>query len=223
MLAEAEGAVTKKGPTAAQGARPFVEEAMSERRPKTKRRLHPIERADLAVAEATALDGRTTVAHRIGALAGLGDQPPMRTLCALTIAAGLARRDLKLVRTGLRMLAAHSVATAIKGFVKHRLDRTRPGDVMDNGRYRLDQGGSHQSRLSSMPSGHSAGVAAVARAVAHDYPSAAPLAGTAAAAVILAQLPAKNHFASDVVVGTLIGVASEAAASALMTAAGGRD
>lgn len=197
--------------------------AMSSARPKAKRRLHPIERADLAVANASALDGRTVAARRIGTLAGLGDQPPLRILCGLTIAAGLARRDSKLVRTGLRMLAAHSVATAIKGFVKHRVDRTRPGDAMDNGRYRLDEGDSHQSRLSSMPSGHSAGVAAVARAVASEYPSAAPVAAAAATAVILAQLPAKNHFLSDVAVGTVIGIGAEAAASAVMTAAGETD
>lgn len=196
---------------------------MSSARPKTKRRLHPIERADLAVAGAAALDGRTTAARRIGAIAELGDQPPLRALCALAIAGGLARRDPKLVRTGLRMLAAHSVATGIKDFIKHRVDRTRPGDAMDNARYRLDQGGSHKARLSSMPSGHTAGIAAVAMAVARDYPSAAPVAGAAAASVILAQLPAKNHFLSDLAVGMIIGVAAEIAVSALMTATGDRD
>lgn len=74
-----------------------------------------------------------------------------------------------------------------------------------------------------MPSGHSAGIAAVASAVARDYPSAAPVAGAAAASVILAQMPAKNHFLSDLTVGTIIGVAAQAAVSALMSAAGDRD
>jgi len=195
---------------------------MSSTRPKAKRRLHPIERIDLAVAHAAALDGRTTAARRIGALAELGDQPPLRAVCALAIVTGLARRDSKLLRTGLRMLAAHSVATGIKSFIKHRVDRTRPADAMNNARYRLDQGDSHEGRLSSMPSGHTAGIAAVARAVARDYPAAAPVAGVAAASVIMAQLPAKNHFLSDLAVGTIIGVAAEAAVSALMTAAGDR-
>jgi len=196
---------------------------MSSARPKAKRRLHPIERADLAVARAAALDGRTTAARRIAALAELGDQPPLRALCVLAIAAGIARRDPKMVRTGLRMLAAHSVATGIKSFIKHRIDRTRPGDAMSNARYRLDQGDSHQARLSSMPSGHSAGIAAVAMAVAREYPSAAPVAGAAGASVILAQLPSKNHYLSDVIIGTIIGVAAEVAVSALMSAAGKRD
>lgn len=121
------------------------------------------------------------------------------------------------------MLAAHSVATGIKGVIKHRIDRTRPADAMKNGRYRLDEGGSRQKRLSSMPSGHSAGIAALARAASREYPAWAPLAGAAAMTVIGAQLPSKNHFLSDLVVGTIIGIASEAAVSALMTAAGNRD
>src|SRR5436190_12362605 len=127
---------------------------MSSARPKTKRRLHPIERVDLAIANIAAIDGRSRAARRIGAGADLGDQPPLRWLCGFIVAAGAVRRDAKLVRTGLRMLAAHGVATAAKSFVKHRVDRTRPADAMENGRYRLDKGESHQKRLTSMPSGH---------------------------------------------------------------------
>jgi membrane-associated phospholipid phosphatase len=196
---------------------------MSSARPKAKRPLNPVERIDLAVSDVAAIDGRTLAGKRVGAFAQLGDQPPLRLLCAVTIAAGAVRRDPKLMRTGLRMLAAHGVATGIKGFFKHRIDRTRPSDAMENKRYRLDRGDSHQSRLSSMPSGHSAGIAAVASAIAREYPAAAPVAGAGATAIVVAQLPAKNHFLSDVVVGTAIGLASEAAVSALMGAAGGRD
>jgi membrane-associated phospholipid phosphatase len=195
---------------------------MSSRHPEAKRRLHPIERTDLAVASAVAVDGRTRTARRIGAVGELGDQPPLRLLCALTIAAGVIRRDPKLLRTGVRMLAAHGVATAAKSFIKHRIDRTRPGAAMQNGHYRLDRGASRQKRLSSMPSGHSAGVAAVAGAIAREYPRAAPAAGLAATAIIAAQLPAKNHFLSDVVAGTAIGLVAEAAVAAAMKAAGGR-
>lgn len=189
---------------------------MSSARPKAKRRLNPIERTDLTVAEAAAIDGRKSLARRVRAFAQLGDQPPLRMLCGVTIATGLLRRDPGLARTGLRMLAAHGVATWAKGVIKHRIDRTRPGDAMKNGRYRLDSGESHEKRLSSMPSGHSAGVAAVAMAVARDYPAAAPASGIAAASIIAAQLPSKNHFLSDVVVGTAIGVTAEVAVSGLM-------
>ena len=196
---------------------------MSSAPPETNRRLNPIERTDLAVADAVALDGRTTAARRVSAFAELGDQPPLRILCGLVIAVGLARRDSKLIRTGLRMLAAHSVATGVKGFIKNRVDRTRPADALSNGRYRLNKGGSHESRLSSMPSGHTAGIAAVARAISREYPAATPVARVAGLAVILAQLPSKNHYVSDLAVGSVIGTASEAAVAALLDAVGKRD
>ncbi len=196
---------------------------MSSRRPQARRRLHPVEHADLAVATAVALDGRTRAARRIGAFAELGDQPPLRLLSALAIVAGAIRRDPKLVRTGLRMLAAHGVATTVKSLIKGRIDRTRPGDAMDKGHYRLDPGDSGQDRLTSMPSGHSAGVAAVAAAIAREYPRAGPAAGLAATAIVAAQLPAKNHYLSDVVAGSAIGLVAEAAVAATIRVAGGRD
>ena len=196
---------------------------MSSAPPRTNRRLNPIERTDLAVANAVALDDRTTTARRVSAFAELGDQPPLRILCGLVVAAGIARRDPKLLRTGLRMLAAHSVATGIKSFIKDRIDRTRPAEAMSNGRYRLDKGESHESRLSSMPSGHTAGITAVARAISREYPAVTPAARVAGLAVVLAQLPSKNHYVSDLAVGSVIGTASEAAVSALLDAVGDRD
>lgn len=196
---------------------------MSSRRPNAKRRLHPVEQADLAVAAAVAVDGRTRLARRIDRLGELGDQPPLRLACGLAIAAGVIRGDPKLLRTGVRMLAAHTLATAVKSLIKQRIDRTRPGDAMQNNQYRLGKGRSRQKRLSSMPSGHSAGAAAVAAAIARDYPAAAPAAGLAAAAIITAQLPAKNHYLSDVAVGTAIGLAAEAGLAAIMRAAADRD
>ena len=196
---------------------------MSSAPPRTNRRLNPIERTDLAVANAVALDDRTTTARRVSAFAELGDQPPLRILCGLVVAAGIARRDPKLLRTGLRMLAAHSVATGIKSFIKDRVDRTRPAEAMSNGRYRLDKGESHESRLSSMPSGHTAGITAVARAISREYPAVTPAARAAGLAVVLAQLPSKNHYVSDLAVGSVIGTASEAAVSALLDAVGDRD
>lgn len=165
------------------------------------------------------MDGRTKAAGRVRAFADLGDQPPMRALSGATIGLGVLRRDPKLVRTGLRMLSAHTVATAVKTAIKDRIDRTRPGDAMKNGRYRLQSGESRDKRLSSMPSGHSAGVAAVALAMGREYPMAAPSSGIAAASIIAAQLPSKNHFLSDVIAGAAIGIASEIAVSALMRAA----
>ena len=58
-----------------------------------------------------------------------------------------------------------------------------------------------------------------ALAVARDYPAAAPVSGLAATAIIAAQLPSKDHFLSDVMVGVALGIAAEITVSALMRAA----
>lgn len=180
------------------------------------RRLHPLEKADLAVADALKLDERRAPARLLATFAELGDQPPLIALSAGVLAAGLAGGNRKLARTGLRMLAAHALATAIKGLVKDEVDRTRPGEALDDTNYKLEPGHSRAGALRSMPSGHGAGLAAVARAAAREYPELAVPAGAAAAAVAAAQLPSGNHFASDVAAGVAIGLASEAALAALM-------
>ena len=185
-------------------------------RARANRRLHPLEKADLAIADRLAVDERGLPGRMLARFAELGDQPPLIALSAGVLAAGLAGGNRRLARTGLRMLAAHAVATAIKGFVKDEVDRTRPGAALGDSRYKLEPGDSRAGKMRSMPSGHSAGLAAVARAVAREYPEAALPAGLAAAAVAGAQLPSGNHFASDVAVGVGIGLASEAAVAALM-------
>ena len=185
-------------------------------RTRANRTLHPLEKADLAIADRLAVDERGLPGRMLARFAELGDQPPLIALGAGVLAAGLAGGNRKLARTGLRMLAAHAVATAIKGFVKDEVDRTRPGAALDDSHYKLEPGDSRAGKMRSMPSGHSAGLAAVARAVSREYPDAAVPAGLAAAAVAAAQLPSGNHFASDVAVGVGIGLASEAAVAALM-------
>lgn len=180
------------------------------------RKLHPVEKADVVIADAVALDERGTPGRLTAGLAELGDQPPLVALSAGVLASGFLLGNRKLARTGLRMLAAHAVATAAKGFIKDRIDRTRPGEALGDARYKLEPGESRAGRLRSMPSGHSAGLAAVARAAAREYPEVALPAGAAAAVVAAAQLPCENHFASDVVAGIGIGFVSEAAVAALM-------
>lgn len=178
----------------------------------TTRHLHPVERADLDAAETAEVDKDSAAGRLIGKVADLGDQPPLIALSAGIFAAGLVRRDRRLARTGLRMLAAHAVATAVKCFVKDEVDRTRPGE--DD--YRLTRGRSKEGRLRSMPSGHSAGLAAVARAAAREYPRSALPAAAAAGAVMAAQLPSGNHYPSDIAAGAAIGLASEAIVAGLM-------
>ena len=104
----------------------------------------------------------------IGAASDIGDQPQMRLLCAATIAIGALRHDGKLAKTGVSMLAAHTLATWAKSGVKAVVDRTRPDSEQDGHRFGFGDSKAHSE--SSFPSGHSAGAVAVARALARGYP-----------------------------------------------------
>ena len=175
------------------------------------RRLHPVEKVDVAVAEAVLVDEKSPPGRLLARFAEIGDQPPLLILSAAVFGAGLAGGHRRLTRTGLRMLAAHLVSNALKGFIKDEVDRTRPGVAVDDAEqpYRLTKGRSKTGKLRSMPSGHSAGLTAVARAFSREYPEHALPVGAAAGTVMLAQLPAGNHFVSDVLAGSLVGFASD--------------
>jgi membrane-associated phospholipid phosphatase len=165
-----------------------------------------VERHDRAIAEKVAVEEQSTKGRWIGQFAELGDQPPMQILSGAVVAAGAMRGDRKLLRAGLRMLGAHSIATLAKAFVKDNVDRTRPGEAIDHRNYRLAPGRSDEHRLQSMPSGHSAGVVAVAAGAIADYPGVSAPAAAGAAALVAAQLPSRNHYLSDVAVGSAIGL-----------------
>lgn len=174
-----------------------------------RNRLTKAEKADLKVARAAAVEPDGPAERLLGPLRGIGDQPPMTAASVTVLACGIAFRDRRLARTALRMLAALGLATLVKGAIKNNIDRTRPGEVIENGNYRLKPGASKAKQLRSMPSGHSAGAAAVFRAASREYPGASgPLMG-AATAIAAAQLPTRNHFMSDVAAGLVIGLASE--------------
>jgi len=178
------------------------------------RKLTKAEKADLKAARAAAIEPDSRAERVVAAFRGIGDQPPMTVASATVLACGLGFRDRRMARTGLRMLAALGLATLIKGAIKNNVDRTRPGEVIENGRYRLKPGSSKAKALRSMPSGHSAGAAAVFAAAAREYPGAGvPLMG-AAGAIAAAQLPTRSHFVSDVAAGFAIGLAAEWIASA---------
>ncbi|MBV8685473.1 MAG: phosphatase PAP2 family protein [Alphaproteobacteria bacterium] len=144
-------------------------------------------------------------------VADLGDQPAMRILCGAVIAAGIVAGDRRLASAGVRMLAAHTLATLAKDAVKRRVDRTRPRSTAKPGKdHRPAPGGSEAKEETSFPSGHSAGAVAVGRALARDYPAlAAPAYGTAAL-LALVQIPRRAHYPSDVAAGAAIGLAAEA-------------
>jgi membrane-associated phospholipid phosphatase len=156
-------------------------------------------------------------------VADLGDQPQMRILCGAVIAAGVLARDPRIVRAGARMLAAHTLATFAKNFVKHRIDRTRPRSTGDPRRdHRLSPGRSQAKEETSFPSGHAAGASAVARAYAREFPEHALPAFGAGAALSLAQIPRCAHYPTDVGAGVAIGLASEALVDAAFRFAGDR-
>jgi membrane-associated phospholipid phosphatase len=177
--------------------------------------------ADAAVADAARpLDEKPFMAV-VDRIAGLGDQPPMRLLCGAVIVGGILGRDARLARAGVRMLAAHTLATLAKDFVKKRVDRTRPRSMGERGKdHRPSPGRNESKEETSFPSGHSAGAAAVACAFARDYPGLAAPAYGAGALLALAQIPRCAHYPTDVGAGLAIGVAAEAATSLAFRAVG---
>jgi membrane-associated phospholipid phosphatase len=145
-------------------------------------------------------------------LSAVGDQAPMRMLCAGTMLLGVVRRDPRMVAAGARMLLAHETATWVKTSVKDRVIRLRPRDGK-NPRPRL--GHDTRKKQSSFPSGHSAGAMAVAEAAAGAYPAHASAARVAAAAVALGRIPGCAHYPTDIAAGLAIGAGSGGLVNAL--------
>ena len=170
-----------------------------------KRALHKLERTDLKVARKTSIAKTDPVGKWTRRFAEVGDQPPLVAISLGVIAAGLVGGHDRLRRTGFRMLTAHSLSTIFKLAGKDRIDRTRPGALNEKA-YRLEKGTSRDGRLRSMPSGHSAGIVAIAGAIAADYPRALVPGAAASVAVAAAQLPSRNHYLSDIIVGAGIGL-----------------
>lgn len=145
-----------------------------------------------------------------GMLSEVADQPPMVAINLTTIAVGLWRSDARLTRMGVRMLAAHGLATLAKAVIKANVDRARPKLFSDREDHRPKPGDTDEGPQNSFPSGHTAGALAVARAVAREYPDAAGPAYAGAAAVAAIQIPRGTHFPIDVAVGAVIGLVAEA-------------
>lgn len=172
-----------------------------------------VERADHRASRTVNRKRDSWPMRAIGAVSDIGDQPQMRLLCAAVMAAGLIRRDSRLLGTGMKMLAAHTVATWAKSGVKGAIDRTRPESGDDP---KLQPGDSDAREDNSFPSGHSAGAVAVAQALARSYPQHALHARAAALVIAAVQVPRGTHYVGDVVAGTAIGLAAERASEALI-------
>lgn len=165
--------------------------------------------ADGELAAEAAKHRDTAAVRAMGWASDLGDQPQMRILSALVIGGGLATRNPRLLRAGLRMLIAHEAATLAKDQIKTRVDRTRPRSA-DTERQSKPKPGTHTGReVSSFPSGHSAGAMAVARAFVREFPEHRLPALAVAAAVAGAQIPRCAHYGSDVAAGVMLGIAAE--------------
>lgn len=144
-----------------------------------------------------------------GAATELADQPPLIALSAATIVVGAVLRRPAVLRSGVRMLASHLVATGIKTALKNSVDRTRPSRALKEG-HSIGRGdGAEDTTLNSFPSGHTAGAVAVAQAVASESPAAAVPLQAAAAGVAALQPSRGQHYLSDVAAGALIGWLSE--------------
>ena len=177
-----------------------------------------VTRAEAKVAQVSAEHRDNPAVRIISKLSEVGDQPELRTISGGLIAAGLLTGRRRLARAGVRMLLAHELATAIKNFVKDRVDRTRPRSA-NGGKDSVARLGDHSAKEeTSFPSGHTAGAIAVAQAFAREFPDYATPARVAAGAVGIAQVPRCAHYPTDVGVGAVIGVVAEAAVSVLWRA-----
>lgn len=176
----------------------------------------PVEEADLAVADKLVPAAGRRPIRALGAVTDMTDQEPLYAGTAAFAATGLLFRNERAVRAGTEMLAAHLLATALRGVIKKMVDRTRPIAAADRGQYELAPGERYESDLNSFPSGHSAGALAVALTAARSYPAAtAPALGIAGAAAV-AQVVRSKHFVSDVVAGAVVGWAAAALIGALV-------
>ncbi len=153
----------------------------------------------------------TAPVKAIGWASEVGDQPQLLTLCGGVLAYGLIRGRPDLTRAGARMIASHLLATAMKNFIKHRVDRKRPFAVSSKEDLKPKPGRNSSKEETSFPSGHSAGAMAVAQALSREVPAARAGAMAGAGFIALAQIPRCAHYLSDIGAGLAIGWLAEQA------------
>lgn len=182
--------------------------------------LEGVARADLRVEQAVARTGSRPEVQKAALVSKLADQPELRMLSAACTLAGLLAGNRRLARAGVRMLLMHEVATFAKDQAKKRIDRTRPRNARSISQRKPRLGRNPSKAETSFPSGHTAGAFAVAQGFAGEFPEyrAAALAG--AAILSFAQIPRRNHYASDLVAGASIGLLVAAAFDTILPAAG---
>jgi membrane-associated phospholipid phosphatase len=149
----------------------------------------------------------------------LGDQPELRIISGLLLAAGVFARSDRLIRAGARMIIAHETATFAKDRLKTEIDRTRPRSAKGKRDKKVKPGNHTAKEKTSFPSGHSAGAVAAAMAFGREFPEHRVVAIGAAGAVAFSQIPRCAHYPTDVVAGATIGLVAEALVNAAWNAA----
>ena len=172
-------------------------------------RLPAIERMDVWLIEAARPVLENPTVRKIGELGKAGDDKLLLVLSVGITAAGLARGNGKLQRAGLRMLLAQLVAKAAKEAGKNSVDRSRPSQQLEEGRYVAKGGNSKVHALRSFPSGHTASALAVARAFSREYPKYLKPLLTVAWVIGVLQVPRRANYPGDVAAGAGAGLLAE--------------
>lgn len=172
--------------------------------------------ADLRSTHRAAAHADGPLVRAAGKATELADQPPLIALSVGTILVGMVARQPVVLRSGIRMLASHLVATGVKTVLKSAIDRTRPSRALEEGHSLSKGDGADDPSLNSFPSGHTAGAVAVAQAVAAEAPLAAAPLHLAAIGVGVLQPSRGQHYVSDVIAGAAIGWLAEKVTAVLL-------
>ncbi|WP_375410964.1 phosphatase PAP2 family protein [uncultured Methylobacterium sp.] len=173
------------------------------------------EEADIRLGVALAAGKDHAGIRSLAALSEVGGWKSIFALSAGTVTWGLLSGNPRLASAGRRMLGASILASLAKTSAKHLVHRTRPNVLMETGLYTRGRLGPNVGPWQSFPSGHSALSVAAARALGRAYPEIRGAAYAGAAGIVLVQVLRGAHFPSDVIAGSLIGLAAEAGTNAL--------
>ena len=176
-----------------------------------------VENADIKVGRALASKRNHPVIQWCCGVGEVGDQGPLYLIGASMVAVGLFRKSPRSLVTGVSLLMAVGVSDVAKSTVKRFVKRSRPHDLLDDGNYRFETGGSPEKKEQSFPSGHVAGAVAAAGTISRFYPTAGPYVKSAAAVITLSRIVKGKHWPLDLAAGFVIGIVSDQVVKKLTT------
>src|SRR5206468_10971288 len=138
-----------------------------------------------------------------------GDQPQRRVISGALLAAGTLAGSDRLVCAAARIVIAHELATLAKDAIKSDVDRKRPRSADDRAEKKPRKGKHQSKKMTSFPSGHSAGAIAVARAFSREFPEYGPAAIGCALLIAASLVPRRSHYPTDLAAGLTVGLAAE--------------